>query len=61
MSGRTNCPGRGAWPRRVLTLPAASSPMCGRGAGLPYRPGSNVLASGIRGAQSLVYSFESTE
>ncbi|WP_223777274.1 hypothetical protein [Streptomyces sp. 135] len=28
---------------------------------LPYRPSSNVLVSGIRGAQSLVYPFESTE
>ncbi|MGW2896731.1 hypothetical protein ACWDAO_19440 [Streptomyces sp. NPDC001212] len=28
---------------------------------LPYRPSGNVLVSGIRGAQSLVYPFESTE
>ncbi|MBK3592654.1 MULTISPECIES: hypothetical protein [Streptomyces] len=28
---------------------------------VPYRPSSNVLVSGIRGTQSLVHSFESTE
>ncbi|MFF2205161.1 sacsin N-terminal ATP-binding-like domain-containing protein [Streptomyces sp. NPDC058145] len=28
---------------------------------LPYRPSDNVLVSGIRGAQSLIYPFESTE
>ncbi|MGW2106476.1 hypothetical protein [Streptomyces sp. NPDC001948] len=28
---------------------------------LPYRPSGNVLVSGIRGAQSLVYPFESME
>lgn len=28
---------------------------------LPNRPSGNVLVSGIRGAQSLVYPFESTE
>jgi hypothetical protein len=28
---------------------------------LPYHPSSNVLVSGIRGSQSLVYPFESTE
>ncbi|MFF2962483.1 hypothetical protein ACFVT1_26915 [Streptomyces sp. NPDC057963] len=28
---------------------------------LPYRPSGNVLVSGIRGAQSLVCPFESTE